>query len=175
MTLVRLLFGRSALRVIDDESTRALVREYLEQQAVGLRVRDDVDARHAAREARSIAATFGSMPPESLPSSRKRRSPARSRYEISERGSSSDSRMPGAPVAMTNFSALSSQAIMAATVSALMLSTVPWSSAESGLTIGTRSLSSCFKRMLVSSPRCRRRTRSRRFGRRLARAGAARP
>ena len=46
-------------------------------------------------------------------------------YEISERGSSSDSRMPGAPVAMTNFSALSSQAIMAATVSALMLSSVP--------------------------------------------------
>ena len=61
--------------------------------------------------------------------------------------------MPGALVAMTNFSALSSHAIIAATVSALMLSTVPWSSADSGLTIGTRSLSSCLTRMLVSSPK----------------------
>ena len=65
---------------------------------------------------------------------------------------SSESRMPGAPVAITNFSALSSQAIIAATVSALMFSSVPWSSEDNGLTIGTRSLSSCFNRMLASMP-----------------------
>ena len=59
-----------------------------------------------------------------------------------ERGSSTDSRMPGAPVHSISFSALSAAPMPAATVSALMLSSVPLSSAETGLTTGIRPSSS---------------------------------
>src|SRR6185436_4820046 len=48
--LARLFLGPQRLRVVDDERAGALVREHLEQQAVWLRVRDNVDARHAARQ-----------------------------------------------------------------------------------------------------------------------------
>ena len=50
--------------------------------------------------------------------------------------------MPGAPVHRISFSAPSAAPMAAATVSALMLSSVPGSSADSGLTTGIRPLSS---------------------------------
>ena len=50
--------------------------------------------------------------------------------------------MPGAPVHSISFSASSAAPMAAATVSALMLSSVPFSSADSGLTTGMRPLSS---------------------------------
>ena len=59
-------------------------------------------------------------------------------YEISDCGSFRSRSMPGAPVARISFSASSSAAIAAATVSALMFSRVPDSSQESGLTTGIR-------------------------------------
>ena len=63
-------------------------------------------------------------------------------YEISERGSSTrleDARRAGAQHELLG---LELAPIAAATVSALMLSSMPWSSADSGLTTGTRPLSS---------------------------------
>src|SRR6187402_1001541 len=48
--LARLFLGPQRLRVVDDERARSFVREYFEQQAVGLRVRDDVYPRHTARQ-----------------------------------------------------------------------------------------------------------------------------
>jgi hypothetical protein len=54
------------------------------------------------------------------------------------------SRIPGAPVHSTSFSADSAPPIAAATVSALMLSRVPFASAESGLTTGINPMSSSF-------------------------------
>ena len=51
--------------------------------------------------------------------------------------------MPGAPVHRISFSAPSAAPMAAATVSALMLSSVPLSSADSGLITGIRPLSSC--------------------------------
>ena len=63
---------------------------------------------------------------------------------MTELGSVERSRMPGAPVHSTSFSADSAPPIAAATVSALMLSSVPFESADSGLTTGIRPFSSSF-------------------------------
>ena len=59
-------------------------------------------------------------------------------------------RMPGAPVHSTSFSAPSAAPIAAATVSALMLSSVPASSLESGEMTGMRPASSSFLMTSVS-------------------------
>ena len=61
-----------------------------------------------------------------------------------ELGSVERSRIPGAPVHSTNFSADRAPPIAAATVSALMLSSVPLASADSGLTTGIKPLASSF-------------------------------
>ena len=73
-------------------------------------------------------------------------------YEIKEVGSSTRSRMPGAPVQRISFSAPSAAPIAAATVSALMLSSTPVSSADSGLTTGISPLSSSLRMTVVSIP-----------------------
>ena len=59
--------------------------------------------------------------------------------------------MPGAPVHRMSFSASSAAPMAAATVSALMLSSVPLSSADSGLTTGISALSSSFLSTVVST------------------------
>ena len=59
--------------------------------------------------------------------------------------------MPGAPIVRMSLEAPSDVASAAATVSALMLSTVPFSSADSGLTIGTIPFSSWARTTSVST------------------------
>ncbi len=59
-------------------------------------------------------------------------------------GSSARSRMPGAPVQITSFSAANAPPMAAATVSALMLSSTPFESADSGLTTGISPSSNSF-------------------------------
>ena len=60
--------------------------------------------------------------------------------------------MPGAPVHSISFSADSAAPMAAATVSALMLSSVPCSSADSGLTTGIEAV----VEQLRDAPWCRR-------------------
>ncbi len=67
-----------------------------------------------------------------------------------DEGSLTSLRMPGAPVHSMSFSASSAAPMAAATVSPLMLSSVPFSSADSGLTMGMRPLSSSLFSTLVS-------------------------
>ncbi len=66
-------------------------------------------------------------------------------------GSRSSPRIPGAPVHRISFSAPSAAPSAAATVSALMLSSVPAASADSGLTTGIRPLSRSFFSTVVST------------------------
>src|SRR5690348_6293015 len=98
--------------------------------------------RTPPRIASSIALAFGSMPSTIFFSSRSFSRPARSVSATLDDGSVTSARMPGAPVHSMSFSASSAAPMAAATVSPLMLSSVPLSSAETGLTIGMRPLSS---------------------------------
>src|SRR6188768_4112590 len=107
--------------------------------------------RTPPRMASSIALALGSMPSTIFFSSRSFLRPARSVYEMIELGSLTSARMPGAPVHSMSFSASSAAPMAAATVSPLMLSSVPLSSAETGLTMGMRPLSSSLFNTLVST------------------------
>jgi hypothetical protein len=100
--------------------------------------------RTPPRIAFSIAAALGSMPSFSEPWSRRRFRPLMSVYDTTELGSSKRSRMPCAPVHSTSFSADKAPPMAAATVSALILSNMPFESADNGLTTGIKPFSSSF-------------------------------
>jgi hypothetical protein len=100
--------------------------------------------RTPPRIAFSIAAALGSIPSLSAPWSRSRLNPLMSVYETTELGSSRRSKIPCAPVQSTSFSADRAPPMAAATVSALILSRMPFESADNGLTTGIKPFSSSF-------------------------------
>jgi hypothetical protein len=162
-----LLGRRQRLDVGDDQRAGALVREHLGEDALGRLVGDHVHAAHAAADRvldrlglRQHAVGLMRRWSRSAPG------PCRSVYEISDVGSSTSSRMPGAPVHSISFSAPSAAPIAAATVSALMFSSVPFSSAGQRAHDRHQPLSSSFAQHRRCRPgRCRRRSRSRRLAR----------
>ena len=77
--------------------------------------------------------------------------PLISTYEIIESALFLFSRIPGAAIASINFSAFTEAAIDAATVSAFIFNNVPFSSADKGLTTGTKPFSNCLYRILEST------------------------
>ena len=107
-------------------------------------VADDVHPAHAAADRILDRRGFGQHAVLEAPWSRRRFKPLMSVYETTELGSSTRSRIPCAPVHSTSFSADSAPPMAAATVSALMLSNMPFESADRGLTTGINPLSSSF-------------------------------